>query len=70
MIIKVYYEFKKKMQEKNHFPSILFLNRKSLLKIFFGAELFNCRPIFNFVLHILGQTKHRILQGNILPTTK
>ena len=45
------------LRENNYLPSIIFFYRKSLFKMFFGAILFNCQPIFIiFLQHILIRT--------------
>ena len=47
---------------------MLFLYRKSLFKIVFGQNVFNCQPILKiFAAYVLGQSKHQVLQGNSVP---
>ena len=58
----VEYDKFKILRENNYIPSMIFFYRKCQFKIVLGHNTFNCQPIFNFLQHILEQTKSQILQ--------
>ena len=58
---------KKNLRENNYLPSMIFLYRKSLFKIIFWQDLFNCQSIFKI---FAAKTKRRILRRKYLPTVQ